>query len=166
MGKTNHINNLKRKTNMKENTRLSEHFTLREFIVSGIAIRHGIVNNPTEADIRRMRLLCERVLEPLRRRFGVLRITSGFCCTELNKKVGRDGNSPHLTGEAADIHISDPEVAWKMVTFLQVQGIEFDQCLLEELVKENVRWLHISYREGENRQQIKHLRLKRRKLGS
>ena len=148
---------------MKENTRLSEHFTLKEFTISGTAIRHGIVNNPTEADIRRMRLLCERVLEPLRRRFGVLRITCGFCCAELHKKVGRDGSSQHLTGEAVDIHISDPEVAWKMVTFLQVQGIEFDQCLLEELVKENVRWLHLSYHEGMNRRQIKHLRLRSRK---
>ncbi|MBQ7470846.1 MAG: peptidase M15 [Prevotella sp.] len=139
--------------NQNTNMRLSEHFTLREFTISGTAIMHGIVNNPTEADIRRMRLLCEHVLEPLRRRFGVLRITSGFRCAALNKKVGGVKNSQHLRGEAADLHIGDPEVARKMIAFLQEEGIEFDQCLLEYNRFRSTRWVHISYVKGHNRRQ-------------
>lgn len=143
---------------MEKNTNermLSEHFSLSEFLKSGTAIRHGIENVPTEADIRRMEALCQQVLEPLRRRFGVLRITSGFRCPELNRKVGGVANSQHLRGEAADIHISDPEVAHKMMDFLVAKGIDFDQCILEYKRKKGTRWLHLSYNiERKNRREV------------
>lgn len=93
------------------NQTLTPHFTLAEFVRSGVAIRHNIANTPTPNAINNLRLLCENVLEPLRRRFGVIRITSGYRCEELNNMVGGKPNSQHLLGQAADIHLSNKEVA-------------------------------------------------------
>lgn len=88
------------------NQNLSPHFRLNEFVASGTAIRHNIDNTPREEHVERLKALCENVLEPLRRRFGVIRITSGYRCEELNTKVGGAAGSQHLRGEAADINVS------------------------------------------------------------
>ncbi len=64
--------------------RLSTHFTLEEMISSGTAIRKGIDNRPSEEQTENLRRLCVNVLEPLRERFGVIRISSGFRTERLN----------------------------------------------------------------------------------
>lgn len=137
--------------------RLSKHFTLREFVRSATAVRCGIENIPGEEEIERLRQLCINVLEPLRERFGVIRITSGFRCYNLNERIGGARNSQHLTGEAADIHVGSTEVGKKMYEFI-FQNLDFDQLLLEVKGKSHViHCLHISYRSdrGENRKQCK-----------
>lgn len=63
--------------------RLSEHFTLRNLALSGAVIRHRIANVPTTEETERLRALCENVLEPLRRRFGVIRVVNGYHSEEL-----------------------------------------------------------------------------------
>lgn len=139
--KTKHMKN-KRKQQM-----LTEHFSLQEMVRSGTAIRLRIDNHPTEADIERMRLLCENVLEPLRRRFGVIRITSGFRSKELNKAIGGDKYSQHLRGEAADIHVSNQEVGRKMYDFIKTH-CRFDQLLFEHSMTNGACWLHVSFKAG------------------
>ena len=90
---------------------LTPHFSLWEMVRSGTAIRLGIDNRPQPEHIARMRALCENVLEPLRRRFGVIRITSGFRCPALNRVVHGVRHSQHLYGEAADIHVPNRRAA-------------------------------------------------------
>ncbi len=127
---------------------LTAHFSLREMCASGTAIRLGIENVPDEAVIKRLQQLCEHVLEPLRQRFGVIRITSGYRCERLNRAVGGVKNSQHLRGEAADIHVSDIEVGRKMFRFIK-ENLEFDQLLFEHIRENGVCWLHVSYRNPE-----------------
>ena len=67
---------------------LSEHFKLSEFTQSGTARRHKVKNVPGPREVERLRFLCVKSLEPMRRRFGVIRITSGFRCKKLNALVG------------------------------------------------------------------------------
>jgi len=60
---------------------LSKNFTLAELSKSQIAIRSGLTNNPSEQQIENLRLLCERVLQPVRDHFGkwlVLALDSGI----------------------------------------------------------------------------------------
>ena len=64
-------------TRIDLNQRLSNHFRLSEFVDSGTARRLNIDNTPEPVHVERLRQLCLHVLEPLRRRFGVIRITSG-----------------------------------------------------------------------------------------
>lgn len=134
--------------------RLSEHFTLREFVVSGSAIRHHIANMPRSEHIERLRQLCRQTLEPLRRRFGVLRITSGYRCPELNRIVGGVDSSQHMLGEAADIHVGNREMGERMMQYLRQNDIPFDQVILEHRRSHAVYWLHVSLRsdrEGNRR---------------
>ena len=148
----------KRKCTGSENSeRLSPHFSLFEMTRSGVAIACGISNVPSAAAIENLRLLCVAVLEPLRRRYGRILITSGYRSRELNRKVGGAKNSQHLRGEAADIYIGSREKAEKYAKFI-VENTDFDQLIREPMVPGgncNPRWLHVSYtKRRANRHQV------------
>ena len=123
---------------------LSEHFSLEEMTRSGEALRRKISNVPTAEQTESLRQLCLNVLEPVRRRFGATRITSGYRCPELNEAVGGVADSQHIRGEAADIHLSNMEVGRKMFDFIRLHT-DFDQLLFERRMKGGCRWLHVSY---------------------
>ena len=124
---------------------LSEHFKLSEFTQSGTARRHKVKNVPGPREVERLRFLCVKSLEPMRRRFGVIRITSGFRCKKLNALVGGSPTSQHVLGEAADIHTGGRELSEKMFGFAK-QNIPFDQLILEHNPAHGIYWLHISLR--------------------
>lgn len=142
---------------MENKTMLSKHFSLEEMTNSGTAIRLRIANRPSTVQIENLRQLCLNVLEPVRLRFGVTRITSGYRCPELNSAVGGVPDSQHTRGEAADIHISDMEVGRKIFDFI-CRNTDFDQLLFERRVKGGCRWLHVSYTTRRpNRHEALHL---------
>ena len=124
---------------------LSEHFKLSEFTQSGTARRHKVKNVPGPREVERLRFLCVKSLEPMRRRFGVIRITSGFRCKKLNALVGGSPTSQHVLGEATDIHTGGRELSEKMFGFAK-QNIPFDQLILEHNPAHGIYWLHISLR--------------------
>lgn len=126
------------------NQRLAEHFTLREMIQSGTARRLGIDNIPDEQAVAHLRQLCQEVLEPLRRQFGMIRISSGYRCRELNDAVGGATNSQHLRGQAADIHCSSLSEARRKYDYIR-RNLPFDQLLLEQRLINGCCWLHVSY---------------------
>ena len=113
---------------------LTAHFSLREMCASGTAIRLGIKNEPSEEVINRLQQLCEHVLEPLRQRFGVIRITSGYRCDRLNRAVG-----------GVKIHVSNIEVGRKMFRYIK-ENLDFDQLLFERIQENGACWLHVSYK--------------------
>lgn len=125
--------------------RLTEHFALHEFTDSGTARRHNIANTPSPLHIDRLRALCRESLEPLRRRFGAIRITSGYRCERLNALVGGAPTSQHTLGEAADIHTGGREASQKMFDFARL-NIPYDQLILEHRPSHGTYWLHISLR--------------------
>lgn len=135
------------------NQKLSEHFTLREFVRSATAERLRIDNTPDWRHIARLCNLCQRVLEPLRHRFGRIVITSGYRCERLNRAVGGVPHSQHLLGEAADIRIVDMVVGMQMFNFIRA-CCDYDQLLFEHSPRTGGVWIHVSCRaDGKNRHQ-------------
>ena len=136
---------------------LSTHFTLGEFLRSGTAIKYGIDNTPQNAMvIVRLMMLCEQVLEPLRLHCGIITITSGYRCPQLNLAVHGVPASQHTLGEAADIFIPNEETLQKYTRFIQEQ-CHFDQLILEPRGASPGahRWLHVSYTmRRSNRHQV------------
>jgi zinc D-Ala-D-Ala carboxypeptidase len=91
---------------MRLDTKLSENFYLSEFVLSPTATRRKIDNTPPTIAIANLKLLCDRLLQPIREYFDrPLVITSGYRCSLLNQLVGGSINSQHLQGKAVDFTI-------------------------------------------------------------
>ena len=121
---------------------LTPHFTLQEMVRSGMALRHGIDNTPRPEHVAALRRLCEDVLEPLRRRFGRIIVTSGYRSPELNRLVGGVPTSQHLRGEAADLHVSSQAAGQRMADYIR-QNLPHRQVLLEHRHGTSVWWVHV-----------------------
>ena len=88
-------------------TRLSEHFRLRELEKSQVALRNDIDNTVQDETIfNNLKSLCEEILEPIRNNFGKpFSPNSGYRCLELNRKLGSRDTSQHTLGQAVDIEL-------------------------------------------------------------
>lgn len=132
---------------------LSEHFHLSEFTGSQTARRKGIDNTPPPAAIAALGTLCEHVLEPVRRKFGVVTVSSGYRSPKLNRAVGGSSTSQHVYGQAADIEV--PGVANGDVARWIARNCDFDQLILEFYTpgQPNSGWVHVSWRIANRRKQ-------------
>jgi len=136
------------------NLQLSEHFQLREFIVSQTALRRGIDNTPGDTVIRNLQALCHNVLEPVRLHFGPTRISSGYRSPALNRAIGGSRTSQHELGQAADFEVpgvSNVELAqWIM------RELNYDQLILEFYTQgePNSGWVHCSWRPNYRNEEL------------
>jgi zinc D-Ala-D-Ala carboxypeptidase len=128
----------------QEQLHLSTHFTIYELTRSGTAIENGIPNLPNLQQEQALRHLAINILEPLRRRFGPIVISSGYRSKTVNRLVGGVPASQHTLGEAADIVINDVERGLRMYDFIRAR-LDFDQLILEPIGSPVPRWLHVSY---------------------
>ena len=124
------------------NMHLSTNFRLSEFTRSDTAKRLGIENECSSVEqVLNLAYLCHMVLQPLRDKFGPIRINSGYRCPELNDAVGGVKNSQHMRGEAADIHLPSVDKGLKYLAFLKTLPA------VDELIWErngNTHWIHVS----------------------
>ena len=125
---------------------LSTNFTLKELTKSDTATRLGLDNTPDEETIENLKLLCEKVLQPVREHFGQsVTVNSGYRSPESNAAVGGSKTSDHCKGQAADIEINgvaNPDLAqWIM------DNLEYTQLILEFYTQgqPNSGWVHVSY---------------------
>jgi zinc D-Ala-D-Ala carboxypeptidase len=136
---------------------LSEHFELAEFIRSSTAKRAGISNMPTDAHLENIKLLCEKVLEPIRVHFDrPIFLSSGYRSLALNSITkGASSSSQHCSGEAADIDMDGTNVTNAQIFNYIKDNLEFDQLIWEFGTTTNPDWVHVSYESnGRQRKQI------------
>jgi len=125
---------------------ISKHISYKEGIRSNTATRLNIINEPNEEQLKNMKLLAEKVFEPLREEVGgPIKVNSFFRCPELNKAIGGSKTSQHCHGQAIDIddtfgHKSNAE----MYYFIKSE-LDFDQMIWEFGTDKNPDWVHVSY---------------------
>jgi zinc D-Ala-D-Ala carboxypeptidase len=131
---------------------LSKNFLLSEFIRSQTASRHKIDNYPPLRAIENLKLLCEKVLQPIRDSYrSPLIISSGYRCRQLNKLIGGASGSQHQFGEASDFSVSGYNHL-EVIKWIE-KNLEFDQLILEHWHGGSSGWIHCSYSRTHNRQQ-------------
>lgn len=125
---------------------ISKNFKYSEFERSDKAKKYRIDNTIPEELKPCVKALVENVLQPLRDLWGVMPISSGYRCRELNEKVGGKENSQHRKGEAADVRCSNPYALAKLAKDM---GLPFDQIGLYPT------FVHISHKyKGKQRGHI------------
>jgi zinc D-Ala-D-Ala carboxypeptidase len=147
-------------------SRISQHLTLKEVIRSNTAARLGINNNPTPKHLENLKIIAEKIFEPIRLHFGKpITVSSGYRSDALNRVTpGSSATSQHRTGEALDL---DQDSAITGVTNRQVfdfikDNLEFDQLVWEYGTDDNPDWVHVSYRASgrQRRQSLRCTRVK------
>ncbi len=135
--------------------KISAHFALAEFTRSESAKRHGVSNEPTPEHLENLKLLCEKVLEPIRMKFGPINISSGYRSKALNHYIGGSLNSQHCEAKAADIDMDGMTNATNKEVFDFIKDtLDFDQLIFEFGTKDAPDWVHVSYNAGKNRKQV------------
>jgi zinc D-Ala-D-Ala carboxypeptidase len=134
---------------------LTKNFTLEEMTKSETALRYDIDNTPNEQEISSMKLLAEKVLQPVRDHFGKgVKVNSGFRNQDVNQKVGGSRNSDHIRGQAADIEI--PGIPNAELAEWIKDNLQFNQLILEFYTPgvPDSGWVHVSYIPEDNKKQV------------
>ena len=126
--------------------KLSKHVSYKEGVYSITAKRLGLENDPTDAHLENMKLIAEKVFEPLRSYVGgPIKINSFYRGPELNKAIGGSAKSQHCHGQAMDIddtygHKSNAD----MYMYIK-ENLDYDQMIWEFGDDKNPDWVHVSY---------------------
>jgi uncharacterized protein YcbK (DUF882 family) len=130
--------------------KLSQNFSLRELTKSQTAERKGISNEPSEEHIENLKLLCTKILQPIRDEFGIVSVSSGYRSPALCEALGSKSTSQHARGQAADFECYG--IANNKLFEWATKNLTFDQAILEFYTGEpESGWIHMSYNEDNNR---------------
>jgi len=130
--------------------KLSQNFSLRELTKSQTAERKGISNEPSEEHIENLKLLCTKILQPIRDEWGVVSISSGYRSQALCEAIGSKITSQHARGQAADFECYGVDNN-KLFNWA-IANVPFALAILEFYTGDpDSGWLHMSYNEDNNR---------------
>jgi zinc D-Ala-D-Ala carboxypeptidase len=136
---------------------LTANFSLHELTKSETALRMGLDNTPNEEEIANLKLLCEKVLQPVRDHYGKgVKVNSAFRSLAVNAAAGGvQGAKPsdHTRGMAADIEI--PGVANADLAQWIMDNLEYTQLILEFYTPgiPDSGWVHVSFNPDDLRKQ-------------
>ena len=122
---------------------LSENFSLEELTKSQTAERQSIPNNPDEDGIYYLRMVAEKILQPVRNRYGIpFSVSSGFRSVDLCLAIGSKATSQHTKGQAVDFEV--PGISNMDLSYFIKTTLDFDQLILEFYRGGNTGWVHCS----------------------
>lgn len=131
-----------------------KYFTIKELTKSSTAEAKGINNTPTPEIKANLERLVEKVLDPLREKYGKpIIVNSGYRCPELNKAVGGSKTSDHMNGFSADITASSKKENAILFQIIK-DNFDFDQLIWEKGNSEYPDWVHVSYNPNRLRKQV------------
>lgn len=127
-------------------TQLTANFSLHELTKSETALRMGLDNTPGPVETEYLKILAERVLQPIRDHFqkGV-KVNSGYRSPDSNAAVKGSRTSDHCKGQAADIEI--PGVPNAELAQWIMDNLDYTQLILEFYTPgiPDSGWVHVSY---------------------
>lgn len=142
---------------------ISKHVAYKEVVRSNTARRRGIKNIPTSRQLGRIIVLCKKVFEPLRKHVKKpIYISSMFRSAKLNRVLGGAKRSQHMANNGAamdlDAHIFGKVTNRELGDYIK-DNLEFDQLIYEDWDQDfdDYAWIHCSYNEGNNRNQVLHM---------
>ena len=122
---------------------LSANFSLEELTKSQTAERQSIPNNPDENGIYYLRMVAEKILQPVRNRYGIpFSVSSGFRSVDLCLAIGSKATSQHTKGQAVDFEV--PGISNMDLSYFIKTTLDFDQLILEFYRGGNTGWVHCS----------------------
>jgi len=126
--------------------KISDHITYAEAIHSNTAKRRGIDNTPSEIQVLSMKLLADKVFEPLRKWVGgPIKVNSFFRSVALNEAIGGAASSQHCKGQAIDIDdVYGRKTNAEMYKWIQ-ENLDYDQMIWEFGTDTQPNWIHVSY---------------------
>lgn len=125
-------------------TKLSPNFTWGEMTRTGQSSLQEKNREEAEKHKDAITALCVTLMEPIRSKFGPLRINSCFRGPAVNAAVGGAKGSQHMVGEAADFVPLNPKIELMTVVdwVRKESGLKWGQLINEH--PGNSRWIHIS----------------------
>lgn len=136
---------------------ISKHITLKEATYSATGEAKGVDNTPTPEHLENMKLLAEKVFEPLREWYGKpIKINSFYRGKALNAAIaGSSSTSQHCFGQAMDIDTTSDNK--KLFDYIK-DNLVWDQIIWEGGTDQNPDWVHVSYKKEGNRKQVLRMR--------
>jgi zinc D-Ala-D-Ala carboxypeptidase len=132
---------------------ISKHISEKEATKSVTALRLNIDNTPNGTALNNMKILAEKVFEPLREWVGgPIKITSFYRSPDLCLALGSKTSSQHTCKNGAAIDIDDiygHKTNKEMFDWIK-ENLDFDQLIYEFGNEENPDWVHVSYVDPEN----------------
>lgn len=145
-------------------TTISKHLSYSAATKSQTAIKNGISNEPNLEQLNIMRVVAFSLFEPLRIHHGKpIKVTSMFRSVALNSVLGGSTKSQHLYGALSGLREGAIDIDMDVFNngmsnceaFMWLYyNLEFDQLIWEFGTLKNPNWVHVSYRENENRKQV------------
>jgi len=126
--------------------KISDHITYAEAIHSNTAKRKSIDNTPSQVQVDAMKLIAEKIFEPLRKWVGgPIKVNSFFRSETLNEAIGGAASSQHCKGQAIDIDdVYGRKTNADMYHWIQM-NLDYDQMIWEFGTDMQPNWVHVSY---------------------
>ena len=136
--------------------KLSKNLSLAEVVRSETAKRLDIDNTPTKEHLENLKVIAEKVFQPIRDHFECpIHVSSGYRGERLNRAIKGAKTSLHMQGQALDIDMDFTKVSNTDIFNYIKDNLEFDTLIWEFSNEDgSPKWVHVSYREGKNRNQV------------
>ena len=130
---------------------ISKYVSYKEGVYSITALRLGLNNDPNAYHLNNMKVISEKIFEPLRMHVGgPIKINSFYRGPELNKAIGGSSKSQHCKGQAIDIDDTYGNATNAEMYHWIKDNLNFDQMIWEFGDDNNPAWVHVSYVDDDN----------------
>tara|TARA_R110000751_G_scaffold109669_1_gene206938 strand:+ start:792 stop:1274 length:483 start_codon:yes stop_codon:yes gene_type:complete len=132
-------------TKKSKKQKVSDNISYKEATFSQTATRLKIKNVPTDAHLKNMKLIADKVFQPLREWCEhPIRINSMYRSPDLCEAIRSTRTSQHTKGQAIDLSTLGEKTNGELFEYIK-ENLDFDQMIWEFGNDVNPKWIHISY---------------------